>query len=278
MSPPLRYPLNLLGNKNDYIKLSHFPYRSNIESKRQGGMPSAHGRVVKLYMPNSTPATHYSHDTKIETFPGPLGASVRGALSVAGSADFKSFGEKLKDAFTMENLTNTGGGALYQVALDKVAGFFGKDAATAIAIGSGRAFNPNAEMVYNQPHHRKFDFAFDFFPKSREEAHEVDEIIKEFKVYSAAAHDEGANFIKIPDLWVASYHVGGGEGKFRRMNLFKPAMMTNLIVQDNPSASYHMTIDDSDPTPVHTAINFTLEEVQPVMQHDHQQSEGIRGF
>lgn len=283
----LKYPLDLSENQNDFIKFTHFEFKNNDELRKGNPPAGAGSNSIYLYMPNSTPSTQYGHEANYQTFPGPLGNLGKKFLTAMGTdyrGGLKGVGDKLQQGFNnLKNDTNIGGAA-YQFLLDKAAGVFGADAATAIAMGQGKSYNPNAEMIYKQPYHRKYDFSFDFTPKSREEAAVVDKIIYEFKKWSAPAYDEGpsSGFMKIPHLWQVSYHEANGK-VYRRMNLFKPALITNFAAQDNPNSDFHMTIKDDEAghVPVHTTIKLMLQETMPPTREDHEKAVGmghLRGF
>ena len=67
------------------------------------------------------------------------------------------------------------------------------------------------------------------------------------------------------------------------MNLFKPSMITNVAIQDNPMSDYHITIrdDKNGHVPVHTAINIFLQETSPPTRKDHEDAFGlghVRGY
>ena len=58
------------------------------------------------------------------------------------------------------------------------------------------------------------------------------------------------------------------------MNKFKPAAMTNITVQANPTLDYHSTYTDG--TPIETAISLDFKEVELIVRQDHE--EGGQGF
>ena len=274
----LKYPEDLSCNENDYIKFEHYQYELNdgpIPGMEDHAPSRAQAKTIYLYMPNSTPAAHYGHDAKYQTFPGPLGKLGKEVQKAVGT-NFDGKGGALAGIDGIVKGFADGGqdykGAAYQFAVEQVAGFFGSDASTALAMGQGKIFNPNAEMIYKQPLHRKYNFSFDFVPKSREEAITVDKIIYEFKRWSAPSFSEQSQFMNIPDLWRITYHEGGSNKVYRRMHRFKPSMIMNLVVQDNPMSDFHITIKDEENghVPVHTAINIFFQETQPPTRKDHE--------
>ena len=292
----LMYPLDLNRNQNDFIKFEHFPYELNKKLRERGydrdgtinpdKYPESQNKIdyapqvrdsnsIVLYMPNSTPATHYGHEATYQTFPGPLGQFGKqflGALGGDYSGGIDGIGKEIRNQADLMRKNTNFSGAAYQYAVKQVAGLFGADAATALALGQNKLYNPNAEMIYKQPFHRKFNLTFDFTPKSREEAEEVDKIIYEFKRWSAPKFDgdAGSGFMQMPHLWRISYHESSGQ-IYRRMNLFKPSLITNFVAQDNPQSDFHITIKDEEKghVPVHTAINIFMQETMPPTREDH---------
>ena len=272
----LKYPADLDTQRNDYIQFSHFKYQINDELR--SGLPPAEGNKIILYMPNTTPATEYGQSATYQTFPGPIGSMVKKAAIGLGGFDPRKADGSF-DAFSLGKATGEvarslitdadPGGMFQQGALDFIGGQLGFDAATAIAMGQGKAFNPNAELIYNQPLHRKFALTFNFVPKSPDDTRAIDAIIYEFKKWSAPSIQEGSQYMEIPHLWQMTYCEAGG-GPYRRMNLFKPAMITNVGVQDNSNSNFHITIADGEgPVPVQTAIALTLQETMPPTRKDH---------
>lgn len=274
----LKYPDDLDTSRNDYIKFTHFKYQINDDLRQQYSPQQSGSNSIIMYMPNSTPATEYGQSATYQTFAGPMGRLVKNTYGQLGSIKtssgfsdvFRGLGRTVGTA--LGTLANKDGGIdviAQQAVLDALGGFVGFDAATAIALGQGKAYNPNAEMIYNQPMHRKFALTFNFVPKSRKDAMMVDKIIYEFKAWSAPSIPEGSQFVEIPHLWQLSYHEAGGK-TYKRMNLFKPCMITNVGVQDNSNSNYHITIKDEEGhVPVQTTIALTLQETMPPTREDH---------
>ena len=55
-------------------------------------------------------------------------------------------------------------------------------------------------------------------------------------------------------------------------------MITNLVVQDNPSSNFHITVQDelNGHVPVHTAINVFFQETMAPVREDHDRAK-VRG-
>ena len=291
MSQALTYPLNI-DPSADYVIFQHFQYQLNADVKKYGSNPPSDGKTIKLYMPNTTPGSFQDQEIKEDTYPGRFGqmqksmlatlgnggGAMRDQLSRMGVPDNLLPGEGNRGNFNGDTGFRFGPGmgeASGQFMLDQTArSIFGRDAATAIALGQGQVYNPNAELIYRQPLHRKFPFSFDFMPRSAAEASVVDKILLEFKKYSAPELAGEGNFMRIPDLWTVKY-VQGGKDKFNRMTKFKACFLKNFNMQDNPAQKYHMTIDDpAGAVPVHTSIAMVFVETQPIVRQDHEDAVG----
>ena len=188
----LRYPSNIDTEGKDYVTFTPYEYRSNAGESRNGAAPQAEGAdSVILYMPNSTPSVGNANDWGAIDFPGPLGSlqrdlgmgavnTVQDATSVSGFVG--SVTESLKSSFSNANLTGAG----RQVALRMIPQrLLGGTPNQLLALSKGEIYNPNVELAYTAPRMRSFSFAFDMIPSNPEEASIINQIILNFKKYSA---------------------------------------------------------------------------------------------
>ena len=270
----LRYPDDLNTSYSDYIVFEHFGYRVNDELSGRNGKNRTYdkaprkGKRVILYMPNTTPgATEQIQGWEGQTFPGPKGQLIKQALDqmsdVAGGINsIKSAGDQAQGSLTA---------AGQQLALEFLAQQVGADANAALQLGKGQVYNPNVELLYKQPKLRKFTFDFNFIPKNAKETRIVDQIIREFKYWSAPGV-EGTNFLTVPDLWLVTYH-NAAKGTFKRMNPWKPAALEGVVVQDNPLSDLHSTVEDpTGDVPVHTKMMLSFCETDIITRKDHDES------
>jgi hypothetical protein len=277
----LKYPLRLNENETDFVYFSHSEYKTNASG---GPQAPGNGGGIVLYMPNSTPGAGYTNgwNNTGTMFQGPIGEYKKGLLQAAGDAinsaegGFKDIGAlrgKMEAAGEKlgNDIANRGGlGALGNQLIGETVGkkLVGS-ANNFLALTQGKIFNPNVELLYQGPQLRSFVFEFTFVPRSSGEASNVNDIIKEFKTWSAPKED--GFYLKVPHVWHIRY--GGRGGNF--MNKFKPCAMTSFELQDNGSSDSHYTFVDG--VPVSTSIRMTFSEVDIITRKDHEEG-GPRGF
>jgi len=277
----LTYPSDLDDRRSDFVEFVHFPYRVNDSlngltgtSFRSENAPRS-GARIRLYMPNTVPATEQIQEWKSQTFPGPRGQALKRALDQAGDL----LGNPAGDQGVGQQSSNVTG-AGNQMLLDFLASQVNMDANTALALGRGVVYNPNVELLYKQPTLRKFSLDFNFIPKSQQDTRVVDEIISEFKFWSSP-DVEKENFLTIPHLWLVTYH-NASKGTFSRMNPWRPAALEAVVVQDNPLSDLHSTIEDPEgDVPVHTKLMMSFVETDIITRKDHREAKKMgykRGY
>lgn len=280
----LKYPLELNEGTVDYVIFSAEKYRSNNRFLGQdnpggaGGPPE--GEPIILYMPNSTPPVSNSQSFGEQRFVGPMGmakadlgvsvvAGVNNVTSGGGKANVKSAVDNIKKQF--ESIKNNLPSIGNQFATQAIAGFMGTSANALTTLQRGQIYNPNIELIYESPQLRGFSMDFIFAPKSEQETEMVNNIIKEFKLWSTPNVD--GDMLEVPCVWNVRYMTNGNENQ--NMNFFKKAVLTNIQVQANPSSDMHNSFSDG--MPVITALSLAFQEVDIITREDHQ-SGGNQGF
>lgn len=263
----LSYPKDGIG---DYVTFVHYPY----QDRKKAAPPTATG--IRLYMPNSTPQVSNAQGWGELSLPGPTGQAILGAVNAAGQAiggvtgtseaSISSVVESLKS--TIEDGKNNIGGIGAQILTGAAAQALGVSGNQMTSLSMGKIFNPNTELTYNGPAMRTFPMTFNFIPKSKEEAEDVLKIIREFKQYSAPNKVEQGMF-EVPHVWQVQYY---SNGRTDVMNLFKPAALTSVTVQANPSAPYHQTFEDG--MPIETGLGLSFKEVELITRVDHEKGQG----
>ena len=279
------YPEGALAG-NDYVVFEHYEYKASADRQAAiaGGGRGALGAtapipsddMIRLYMPNSTPQISNGQTwSTFNSLPGPLGDTLRSASFAVGSGvddlangQIGTVVDKFKQTFS--DAKNSGGDIAKQVATGFAAGLVGMSPTALASIAQGKIFNPNTELVYDGPGLRTFGMGFNFIPKSGLEAMRVNEIIKEFKKWSAP-EEEGGMF-KLPHVWKVTYVTNG---KVNTMNRFKPSALVNVTIQANPSLSYHSTHTDG--MPVEMAMTLDFKEMELITRKDHDDVGG-QGF
>ena len=168
------------------------------------------------------------------------------------------------------------GSALYAQTISKIAGFaFGTDldVDTYLARSGGRVLNPNAEMLFQGPVIRDFNFSFLMIARSEDEGKQIRRIIKWFKK-GMAPKFRNTTLIKSPDIFNLEYRNAGG--LLKTVNRFNPGglALTTVNVDYAPSG-YWSAYRDSQPVALKMDLNFT--ELRPIYQKDQEDDDVFRG-
>lgn len=270
----LSYPTGIGSGLSDFVTFTPMEYRSQASG---GSAPVESGaQSVTLYMPNSTPAIlNRQQWGNMAGFSGPMGALFRDASVAAvtmadgltgDSSKIDGYLQKVKSSFETVRDKSDLGGAGKQFLVNGVSSLTGANPNHLLALSRGKVYNPNVELLYDQPTFRSFTFQFDFVPKNASETLSMNNIIRNFKINSAPEDLENGMF-KLPYVWKVQYHVGGaGENEF--MNKFKPAACTNVSVQANQGTDMHVS-HASDGSPIQTSISLDFMEVEIITRKDH---------
>jgi len=279
----LQYPLELLSGQNDYVSFSSQEYRPNHGSNETGqnfGGPPSQGTNIRLYMPTTTPAVKQGADWGQHNFSGPLGKLLRNAATAAAGTieattmptsfeEGKAMGEKTVSEAKryFQDNSKLAGGAAKQFGVSVAASLANTEASQLLALQRGEIYNPNVELLYRGPKLRGFSFTFTFVPKSQQEAQVINNIILEFKKWSAPSVAKSKMY-KVPHVWQVTYMSGSGPNK--NMNAFKKAALTDVAVQNNQGMNMHMSFEDG--MPIITTLTLTFTEVDVITREDHLKS------
>ena len=143
---------------------------------------------------------------------------------------------------------------------------------------TGAVLNPNMELLFNGVQLRSFSFSFDFAPRDENESIVIKKIIRAFKKsLNAKNGSTGENkgsglFIKSPDVFQLTYKTGGKNHQF--LHKFKPMALLNIAVNYTGAGTY-ATYDNT--APVHTKIDLTFQELNPIYSEDYDTEEGLEG-
>ena len=142
---------------------------------------------------------------------------------------------------------------------------------------TGAVLNPNMELLFGTVQLRQFSFSFDFAPRDKEESVVIRSIIRAFKKSLNAKNsstDESSSglFIKSPDVFQLTYKTGAKNHQF--LHKFKPMALLNIGVNYTGAGTY-ATYDNT--APVHTKIDLTFQELNPIYSEDYDTPEGKGG-
>ena len=134
--------------------------------------------------------------------------------------------------------------------------------------------NPNAEMLFQGPVIRDFNFSFLMIARSEDEGKQIRRIIKWFKK-GMAPKFRNTTIIKSPDIFTLEYRNAGG--LLKTVNRFNPGglALTTVNVDYAPSG-YWSAYRDSQPVAVKMDLNFT--ELRPIYQKDQEDDDVFRGL
>ena len=145
---------------------------------------------------------------------------------------------------------------------------------TLLARTGGAVLNPNAEMLFQGPVIRDFNFSFLMIARSEDEGKNIRRIIKWFKK-GMAPKFRNTTIIKSPDIFTLEYRNAGG--LLKTVNRFNPGglALTTVNVDYAPSG-YWSAYRDSQPVAVKMELNFT--ELRPIYQKDQDDDDVFRGL
>ena len=162
------------------------------------------------------------------------------------------------------------GSALYAQTISKIAGFaFGTDldVDTYLARSGGRVLNQNAEMLFQGPVIRDFNFSFLMIARSQREGDEIRKIIRFLKL-GMAPKFRSTTYLKNPDIFTLQYKNGlSDEDVLNTVNRFNPGglALTTMAVDYAPNG-YWSAYRDSQPVAVKMDLSFT--ELRPIYEQD----------
>ena len=136
----------------------------------------------------------------------------------------------------------------------------------ALARTQGAIFNNNLELLFTGPELRKFNFTFNFTPRSESEAQVVLRILRTLKQGMSAKKSDGFLFIKSPHTFFLGYYKGGTNALNPFLNKFKECALTGLSVQYAPAGNY-ATYPDGAPTQY--IVQMAFAELEPVFDDDY---------
>jgi len=144
-----------------------------------------------------------------------------------------------------------------------------------LARTSGRVLNPNAELLFQGPVLRDFNFDFLMIARSKKEGEEIRRIIRFFKSGMAPKFND-ATFLKTPDVFKLEYKNGTRPGDvLKTVNRFSPGgLALRTVAVDYAPSGYWSAYQDSQPVALKMSLNFA--ELRPIYASD-QNQDGLVG-
>lgn len=177
---------------------------------------------------------------------GDLGKIISGVTETLGSTDIK----KSASALLGGAATGTGQQILQRT--------------------TGQIINPNAELLFNGPQLRQFNFLFNLSARTKKEGEEVRRIIRLFKQAMAPRRTVKGIFLKNPFVFQLKY-IGNDVG----LNKFKECALVNCATDYTPNGPYS-TYEDGTMTQYKLGLQFS--ELDPVFNDDYPDDFNSIGF
>ena len=308
-----RYPLEALTESTDYLQFTIVEYQS-VKERGSGSLVGSPGsrRIgpqgtrdkattilgsIILQMPSNIQdgnAVDYG-ESKLNTLMGAAAGVIGSGIEGGGEALSAMIkGDKEGTQAATNKMSKDMKGAVgTDAGIMDAASDFVTAKATSAAIGTlggnvsaaqllarqtGQIFNPNMELLFNGPTLRNFNFSFKMTPRSPEEALEVKNIIRMFKLNMAPKTKNTGSvggsgiFLKTPSVFELRYKKGASEHPF--LHKFKQCFLTNISVNYTGEGVY-ATYDDA--TPISMTMDLSFKELEPIYDVDYDFADGV-GF
>ena len=241
----LTYPVG--EDLDSYIVFETRPRKSRKGANAKNLFSGEEQVSIALYVPDSL-----SFDTKVTYEQEGISANKRNIIDTfdGGGNGLQAFGSGLEEAF--EGMIDSAGNAV----TGGVKNFL-----------QGKAKNPMEEQFFKGVEFRSHSFSYEFYPKSSQEAKQVQDIIWSFK--SAMLPDTFANaeadgaaegYYNYPNIFDI-YYEGSIDLRFED---FLPSVLTDCTVS-------HSTKLYEDGYPVSTELGLEFTEVKVITQETYQQ-------
>jgi hypothetical protein len=138
----------------------------------------------------------------------------------------------------------------------------GREAAQAKLIASsnslsaivGQAANPRKEQLFKSPEVRRFNMEYQFFPRSAEEARNIQNIIYQFKRHMHPEFIGEGNFrYRYPSEFDIYFYKNNSENKY--LHKFTTSVLTELNINYTPNGMFS-TFEDGMPTQINLVMGF----------------------
>lgn len=310
----LKYPIDLLENRQDVLQISQVEYQSpnqdiftsNIKDilikgiQKNSVKKNILGKVI-LPIPNNpsdsnnvawaddsmdaftTAATAAIVQNPAAAGGGLVAGQGLGALAEALGAPglgniAKSAPPAILRAMLLAQATENAAvkASLFSYILSKYQ--FEVSPESILSRGLGVVPNSNLQLLFNNVTLRQFQFSYMMSPRSKDEASNVNMILRFFKQGMAAKKGNvqagGASiFLKTPNVFKLEYK--SGRNSISGMNKFKICALTGFGVNYAPSGQW-AAYDEGQPASVVMTMSF--KELEPIFESDYQENEGPLSF
>jgi len=150
-------------------------------------------------------------------------------------------------------------------ALDNIVGDGSNNALNSLF---GNVINPRKEVLFNGVAHRKFDYSYEFAPRSQEESNLVFEIIKLFRFYALPKSKAEGIFLEFPGEFEIDFLEVTEDGSVienEYINKIGRCVLTDISINYTPNgiSSFH-----KNGAPTQINLNLIFQEIEIITQ-DH---------
>ena len=145
-----------------------------------------------------------------------------------------------------------------------------------ITRATGKAVNPNLELLFAGPKLRSFQFSFQFAPQNIEDAAVTRRIMRFFKQGMLPSRGMQSDlFLMSPNVFRLSFM--NGQDKIRSLNSFKLCALTTCTIDFTPDGSYQAYDDPSVISqPVRSQMTLGFTELTPIFWDDYESDQGYK--
>ena len=280
---PVQYPLDLGNNglghyilfESGFVGYSPQTSPAFSSKKRQQRVTSKVGdksittAAIALYMPSSIKASYqqtYEGDTA--GIAGDLEA-IKGGIDKINASAGGPPGTSMSSQQIKAALEGATGIAIRQgkkLVGELVSMAGAGDPVRFLQKRSGTALNPRNEQFYDSPDFRSFSYSFDFWPRNKDEAKAVNDIITIFKYNSAPGLKGKAGAIfELPNYFRISYMNRGKENT--SLNKISACYCQGVDVDYAPDGEPRF-FEGDEGYPVHTRLSVNFIEDRIITKND----------
>jgi hypothetical protein len=141
---------------------------------------------------------------------------------------------------------------------------------------TGKAINPNLELLFSGPKLRSFQFSFQFAPQNPDDALVTRKIMRFFKQGMLPSRAISSDlFLMSPNVFRLAFM--NGTNKIRSLNSFKLCALTTCQINFTPDNLYQAYDDPSVTSqPVRSQMTLGFTELTPIFHDDYDFTEGAR--
>ena len=194
--------------------------------------------AIALHIPNQLTVRYGMNWGEEDTAAFAMGAAGADAIAKYLSGSLKN----------VDQLAGPAKSIAAAIALDKLPG------GAAISAASGLVSNPRKEQIFKSVDFRTFQFMYEFYPRSPEEAKYVQNIIKEFKLHMHPEYKDTGEFLYVyPSEFDIYYYQDNDENMY--LHRHTSCVLTEMTVNYSPQGQF-TTFADGMPTQINISLNF----------------------